>query len=59
MADIGFGVIVIDVSSQSSPSVMGSFRTRSSANDVFVQGSLVYVADDYRGLSIYYMNIFL
>jgi len=46
------GVVVVDTGDPDAPSVLGQVAAPGSAVDVFVAGSLVYVADDEVGLLI-------
>jgi hypothetical protein len=52
VADLDFGLRIIDVSNPASPSALGAFNTPGLALDVVVVGNVAYVADADQGLRI-------
>jgi hypothetical protein len=52
VADLTTGLLVIDISDPTTPTLAGSYNTTGNAKDVCVSGDYAFVADDLDGLAV-------
>jgi hypothetical protein len=52
VVDYSNGLVIVDISNKSAPTLAGSYNTAGNAYDVAVSGNYVYVADEANGLVI-------